>query len=246
MNLCIDIGNSFIKIAIFEDKNLVLFQERLEYQDITKICETYTIHKIMICDVANKIDILLNYIPKNSSIQKSNIQKLSFQTPLPITNLYETPQTLGMDRLAAVLGAYSLFRGQNCMIIDAGSCITYDFLSATGEYYGGSISLGLKMRFRALNEFTAKLPLLSPSNAIEIVEIGKTTEEAIQSGVIHGFLYEIDAIIANFTNKYTNDAHETQVLLCGGDADFLHKRLKAKTQVLPTLLLNGLNELIVD
>lgn len=238
MNLCIDIGNSFIKIAIFEDKNLVLFQERLEYQDITKICETYPIHKIMICDVANKIDILLDYISISKNI---SIEKLNFQTPLPITNLYETPQTLGMDRLAAVLGAYSLFRGQNCMIIDAGSCITYDFLSATGEYYGGSISLGLKMRFRALHEFTAKLPLLSPSNAIEIVEIGKTTEEAIQSGVIHGFLYEIDAIIANFNNKYTD---ETQILLCGGDADFLHKRLKAKTQVLPTLLLSGLNELI--
>ncbi len=243
MNLCIDIGNSFIKIAIFEHKNLVLFQERLDYQDITKICETYPIHKIMVCDVANKIEPLLSHIsthiPKNISIQK-----LNFQTQLPITNLYETPQTLGMDRLAAVLGAYSLFRGQNCMIIDAGSCITYDFLSATGVYYGGSISLGLAMRFRALHEFTAKLPLLSPSNALEITQIGKTTEEAMQSGVIHGFLYEIDAIIANFTNKYANDTQKNQVLICGGDADFLHKRLKSKTQVLPTLLLNGLNELI--
>jgi type III pantothenate kinase len=145
-----------------------------------------------------------------------------------------------MDRLAAVIGAYSLRPKQNCIVIDAGSCITYDFISAKGEYLGGSISLGLRMRFRALHEFTAKLPLLEPTNDLDIEYIGKSTEHAIQSGVINGFLHEINNIIDHheFLNGVGN------VLICGGDADFIAQRIDRNSEIVQTLLLQGLNELI--
>ncbi len=235
MNLSIDIGNTFTKAAIFDNKKIVNFQERLDFQEVADLCKTYSLNKIMICDVANKSDELIALLPKNI-----NIQKLSHKTPLPIANLYETPETLGMDRLAAVVGAYSLNPNQNCIVIDAGSCITYDFISAKGEYLGGSISLGLQMRFKALHEFTAKLPLLQPSSNLKIEYIGKTTEQAIQSGVINGLLHEMNNIIDHheFLNGTSN------IFICGGDAEFFAQRIDRVQIVIQTLLLQGLNELI--
>ena len=236
MNLCIDSGNSFMKIAIFENTTLILFQERVTHSQVKQLCEEYPIEQLMICDVSNTYDTVVAYLPKHIPIQK-----LTYQTPLPITNLYETPQTLGMDRIAAVLGAYALYPNQACLVIDAGSCITYDFLSAEREYCGGSISLGLQMRFKALHEFTAKLPLLTPSVSDFPAQLGKNTEQAIKSGVINGLLYEIDAIIASYTQKYGN----VQVLFCGGDAPFLHARVQAKTEVHNLLLLQGLHQVLL-
>lgn len=232
MNLAIDLGNSFAKVAIFESKNLVDFQERLDFQAINNLLKTYPIDKILLCDVANRGNELIAYL--NTDLP---VNQLSHTTPLPIKNLYETPQTLGMDRLAAVMGAYFLFPNTACIIIDAGSCITYDYLSAKGEYLGGSISLGLQMRFRALHEFTAKLPLLKPTESLTVNQIGKTTAQAIESGVVNGFLHEIEAIIEEYIFKNK----PVKILLCGGDANFIGNRIKHKNIIIPTLLLQGLN-----
>jgi type III pantothenate kinase len=232
MNLAIDCGNTYSKVAVFDKENLITFQERLDFQAISNLTHAYPIDKILICDVANRSHELLTHL--NTSIPT---HQLTYQTPLPIKNLYETPQTLGMDRLAAVIGAYFLFPQTACIVIDAGSCITYDYLSSKGEYLGGSISLGLQMRFRALHEFTAKLPLLKPSEALQVNQIGKTTAQAIESGVVNGFLHEIEAIIEEYIFKNK----PVKILLCGGDANFIGERIKHRNTVMPTLLLQGLN-----
>ncbi|MFY7787430.1 MAG: type III pantothenate kinase [Thermoflexibacteraceae bacterium] len=231
MKLLIDIGNTFVKIGFFENNLLGKVAERLTMSAAIALLKNTTPETVVLCDVANKAAELLPYLPQNSAVQQ-----LSYQTKVPIQNLYETPQTLGMDRLAAVLGAYHLFPNKNCLVIDAGSCITYDFLTATGSYLGGAISLGLQLRFRALHEYTAKLPLLQATDQT-LTPIGKNTTTAIQSGVIVGLTEEIKG----FTRYYEQNFGELQVIFCGGDAQFLAAQLPhSNATVQPYLLLYGL------
>ena len=151
---------------------------------------------------------------------------LDENTPLPITNAYKTPKTLGKDRLAAVIGAYFLNENslhQPTLVIDAGTCITYDFINTNleqkkGIYKGGSISLGLQMRFKSLHHFTANLPLFEPKETLP-TPVGQTTEEAMQSGVQFGLMAEIKGIIDFY--QYQNN--ELNVVVCGGDATHLKK-----------------------
>ena len=157
---------------------------------------------------------------------------LDENTPLPIQNKYKTPKTLGKDRLAAVIGAYFLDREikkQPTLVIDAGTCITFDFIDihkSEGIYEGGSISLGLQMRFKALNRFTSKLPLLELSENLP-TPIGTTTQEAIQSGVQFGLLSEIKGIIDFYQNQINENDKELHtklnIVICGGDAAILKK-----------------------
>jgi type III pantothenate kinase len=121
------------------------------------------------------------------------------------------------------------------LVIDAGSCITYDFLSASHQYLGGYISLGLEMRFKALEHFTAKLPLLSSQDSL-LSHIGKTTHDAIHGGVVNGFIYEIEGVI----QKYINNSSNVRVLICGGDANFIHNNIQYDSEVIETLVLEGL------
>jgi type III pantothenate kinase len=174
-----------------------------------------------------------------------NVIVLDENTPLPIQNDYKTPKTLGKDRLAAVIGAYFLEKEtikQPTLIIDAGTCITFDFINTEskikGVYEGGSISLGLQMRFKALNHFTAKLPLFQPNERLP-TPIGKSTKEAIQSGIQFGLISEIKGIIDFYQNQIKNQSttkenktkHNTNkklhtklnIVVCGGDAQILKK-----------------------
>ncbi len=231
MKLAIDIGNTFVKIGFFENNLLVKVAERLTLPAAIELLKNTTAETVVLCDVANKAEAITTILPENTVIQK-----LTYQTPVPIQNKYETPQTLGMDRLAAVLGAYHLFPNKNCLVIDAGSCITYDFLTATGTYLGGAIALGLQLRFRALHEYTAKLPLLQATDQ-PLTPIGTNTQTAIQSGVIFGLTEEIRGII----RYYEQNFGEVQVIFCGGDAQFLAAKIQQPTvQVQPYLLLYGL------
>lgn len=198
--------------------------------------------------------IPINPIDRNDSnnsklIIKSNLDSKDFATDskeisvividentlLPIQNNYKTPKTLGKDRLAAVIGAFFLEKAaikQPTLIIDAGTCITFDFINTEskikGVYEGGSISLGLQMRFKALNHFTAKLPLFEPNEVLP-TPIGKSTEEAMQSGVQFGLLSEIKGIIDFYQNQISinnneNNTHkELNIVICGGDANNLKK-----------------------
>jgi type III pantothenate kinase len=164
---------------------------------------------------------------------------LTASLPLPISNLYATPQTLGGDRLASVCGAHQKFPGSHCLVIDAGTCIKYDFLDKDGQYHGGAISPGLKMRFQAMHQFTAKLPL------VEIVEdpklIGNTTETSLQSGALNGAVAEMNGIILQYEQKFEG----LQVILSGGDGPFFENKLKRPIFALPELVLSGLNSILI-
>jgi type III pantothenate kinase len=162
---------------------------------------------------------------------------LSFQTPVPFTNRYKSPVTLGKDRIAAVAGAVSQFPGRNVLVIDAGTCITYDFINDRGEYFGGAISPGIRMRFKAMNTFTGKLPLIEPEEFDGF--IGTTTGESMQSGVYNG----ISAEINGFITQYMDNFDDLVVIITGGDHQFLHNKLKISIFAAPDLVLLGLNEI---
>ena len=163
---------------------------------------------------------------------------LDENTPLPIKNLYETPATLGKDRLAAAVGARAIFPGKNVLSIDAGTCITYDFLTKDGEYLGGSISPGIRMRFRAMHAFTGRLPLVEPEDFTGL--IGKTTAESLLSGVINGVCEEIKGLIARYNEQY----EDLTAVITGGDHEYLHNKLKINIFAVPDLVLPGLNEIL--
>ena len=160
-------------------------------------------------------------------------------TPLPIDNRYRSPETLGKDRLAAVVGAYQLFPGASCLIVDAGSCITFDLLEGGGIYRGGNIAPGIAMRLRAMHAFTARLPAV-PVDAGDTGWLGDTTESAMRRGAQLGAALEIEGYIALCSAQIGR----INVILTGGDADFLAKKLKSKIFVNHHLVLRGLNKIL--
>ena len=164
--------------------------------------------------------------------------ELNENTPIPIENLYETPETLGKDRLAAAIGANELFPDQNLLVIDAGSAITYDHVSEKNQFLGGNISPGLEMRFKALNHFTGKLPLIGYSD--EFQSIGRNTTDAIRAGVQNGILFEIEQTIDLFNRNYQN----LQIVMTGGDSYFFDKKLNYSIFVHFNLTLIGLNRIL--
>ncbi|MDB2463004.1 type III pantothenate kinase, partial [Algibacter sp.] len=167
-----------------------------------------------------------------------NVHVLDSNTKLPFINLYSTPKTLGVDRIALVCGSFNQFFEKNVLIIDAGTCVTYDFINSDNEYLGGAISPGINMRYKALNNFTAKLPLLDKEIPNDI--IGNSTEAAIHSGVVFGFLKEIEGVIECYEEKYS----DLTVILTGGDTKFLSKQLKSSIFANPNFLLEGLNYIL--
>jgi type III pantothenate kinase len=167
--------------------------------------------------------------------QHLNVRMLDHQTPLPLTNNYRTPETLGKDRLACAAGAAFLFPKKDVLVIDAGTCIKYEFVSHRGIYEGGAISPGLEMRFNALHTFTDKLPLLHP--ATEAPLIGNDTRDAILSGIMKGTLLEIRGFIKEYEILFP----ELQLIITGGDASFFDKQLKNSIFADPFLVLRGLN-----
>jgi len=164
--------------------------------------------------------------------------ELSHSLKLPITIDYKTPNTLGKDRIAGAVGAQSLFLKENILIIDAGTCITYDVVEANGTYIGGSISPGMLMRFKSLNNFTHKLPLVPYREFNELT--GKTTEESILSGVISGIAFEMHGFINGYLEKYSS----LKIILTGGDAVYFEKTLKNDIFVNSNIVLIGLKEIL--
>ena len=164
--------------------------------------------------------------------------ELDHLTNLPIENRYETPETLGKDRIAAAVGANEFFPNQNILVIDAGTAITYDLISEKNEFLGGNISPGLQMRFKALNHFTEKLPLVDYS--ADFKSIGTTTEQAIRAGVQNGILYEMEGAIESFNRNYEN----LQIVMTGGDSIFFDKKLNYSIFVHFNLTLIGLNRIL--
>jgi type III pantothenate kinase len=167
--------------------------------------------------------------------KKVEVLELSHELRLPFVNNYTTPKTLGVDRIALVSASVEQFSELNVLIIDAGTCITYDFVNTTNEYLGGAISPGIRLRYKTLHALTANLPLLETKSPDDI--LGNSTENAIHSGVVFGVLKEIDGVIDDYAKKYK---HLT-VILTGGDTKFLSNQLKNGIFANSNFLLEGLN-----
>ena len=237
MNLIIDVGNSFVKFAIFNGDNIV-YRVRFELSDFE---EKYkTIYK-KFPELKKAIISSVGYLkPNNIKIVKVDFDLLvlNSETKLAFKNSYETPKTLGVDRIALVSASVKHFPDKNVLIIDAGTCITYDFITNENNYLGGAISPGIRLRYKSLNNLTAKLPLLDTEAPNDV--IGKTTEMSIHSGVVNGIVYEIDGVIYAYKKKYP----DLTVILTGGDANFLSNQLKNSIFANSDFLLEGLNNIL--
>ncbi len=236
MRLTVDIGNTFTKLGVFDTKNdytdLISFPNNNSH--IYDYVTSHSIKKAIIANVGDENIKLINQLKE----LKIPIVILNSKTPIPVKNLYSTPETLGVDRLAAIIGAYSLFKNENLLIIDAGTALTIDFINKKAEYLGGNISPGIEMRFKALNTFTKKLPLVSKNDDFNF--IGNSTESAIISGVQQGIINEIDGYINNFNKEYKN----LKIILTGGDSFFFEKNIKNIIFANSELVLIGLNYIL--
>jgi type III pantothenate kinase len=235
MNLTIDIGNTNIKIALFDNDKIIM----------TRIYEEFTIRQLNDLNIIYKFSnvilssvIINDLLIKDLQLNLYNFVELTYKTPLPIKNKYKSPETLGNDRLAAVAGANKIFPNNTVLVIDTGTAITYDIVTSDAEYTGGNISPGLTMRFQALNAYTDKLPLLNKRE--NYYDFSATTEDAIVSGVQKGIIYEIEGYIEEAGKKY----NDLEVILTGGDAKFFDKMLKKRIFVEPNLIFIGLNTIL--
>ncbi|GAA4899714.1 type III pantothenate kinase [Flaviramulus aquimarinus] len=237
MNLIIDVGNSFVKLAVFKGGKLK-YKERVKLEDVLVHVRALnkkhdSIKKAIIASVGRLKSVDVKAISK-----LFDVLVLDSKTKLPFKNKYKTPKTLGVDRIALVCGSINRFPHENALIIDAGTCITYDFITSNNAYLGGAISPGLGMRYKSLNNLTANLPLLESEVPNDI--IGNSTNDSIHSGVVNGILKEIDGVINTYKIKYP----DLTVILTGGDAKFLSKQLKSSIFANSNFLLEGLNYIL--
>jgi type III pantothenate kinase len=233
MNLIIDIGNTQTKYALFHNEEMLEFcvSQAQDIALIEKWQKKYSgLSAAIVSSVQGKPDDFLDVL-------RSKFSRLIFfdqNTSTPLENLYESKETLGYDRLAACVGANAICPNVNLLVIDAGTAITFDFVSAENQYLGGTISPGLSMRFKALNTFTKKLPLLEKSDSFDL--IGKNTIQAITSGVQNSMLFEIDTYINQLKEKYP----DARIFLTGGDSNFIYSKLRNKVSLSNGLVLSGL------
>lgn len=239
MNITVDVGNSWIKTAFFEDNIIVATHIDSNLDKAWGRILDYKKNNIIWCSVTPISEDILKKIALNQIDNKHFI--FDYHTSTPIVNKYTTPSTLGLDRLAAVVGGNTIFPKNNLLVIDAGTCITYDFLSEAGEYLGGSISPGFKIRYEALHHYTAKLPLLNGLQKTNL--IGNSTTEAIQSGVINGLIAEVVQI----KNLYAQQFSDLKCIICGGDAEFIAQELPKENFYLEKNLVHiGLHALLLE
>lgn len=236
MNLIIDIGNTVAKIAVYDkDTQLEYLRGSNHSLDFMKIlCNKYKIEKCIIASVIT----LSNTIRRQLANIEFPVLELSYKTPVPIDNKYKSPETLGMDRLAAVVGANYIKPGHNILVIDAGTALTYEFIDANGVYWGGNISPGIYTRFRALNACCDKLPLIDKGG--DMPDMGFNTETAIRAGVIKGVEFEIQGYISMMQKKYP----DLLVFLTGGDNFSFDTNLKSIIFADRFLVLKGLNRIL--
>jgi len=240
-SLVIDIGNTYTKIAVFTEGQLQFVEQHqtVELNTLSNFLNGYPINNAIISSVKNVVEEWQTYLATRVSLVYFNAGMAK-----RISNHYLSPETLGLDRLAVVLGANYLYPGKNSLIIGGGTCITYDWVDAAGNYYGGSISPGLNMRYRALNYYTSGLPLVNADETF-LNNYGDDTVAAIRSGVQNGIKYELEG----FINSYKIDGRHTHVILSGGDSIFFDTLLKNSIfapyiKIETYLVLKGLNAAI--
>ena len=235
MNLIIDIGNSSIKLAIYDGPEVQIISRsvKVNARAISGKIREYEITKAIISSV-REIPLSLRTLLEK---EMEYYHVLSFRSKFPFRIDYKTPRSLGTDRIAAIAGVWLYYGGSDTLVIDAGTAITFDLL-ADRKYCGGSISPGIEMRFRALNKFTGRLPLVSRSDVMSLT--ATSTTEAINAGVISGVVFEINEYIRTFVTKYPG----IKVIITGGDADFLCDKITEGSILKPDVVTDGLNYLL--
>lgn len=245
MNLAIDIGNTRVKVGVFDSGKLLqvlfyaheefpaAFEQWLEAEEIIEQVQ------YMGCASVGNLKMLNALADFAAGRLGADWLRIDHTTPLPVTNAYASPRTLGMDRICACVGARAWSETGPLLAIDAGTAITYDFLDGENKYRGGGIAPGMRLRFRALNDHTASLPLVETQGDLPLV--GYNTETSIRSGVVNGLLAEIEGICDRYRSMAGPDL---KVFLTGGDADFLGNHLKSITFVDSNLLLYGIHAVI--
>ncbi len=227
IKLVIDQGNTNTKIALFKKSKII--KKAILNNEADIVSWEKEAFSTIISLVGDQSSLL--------SFFKKKVLKLDHETKIPIINNYKTPKTLGTDRLAAVVGATKLFPNNNILVIDAGTCITFDLLK-NNVYFGGSITSGINMRYNSLKNNTFNLPIVNEISKVELV--GDSTNNSIKSGVLNGLLCEIDGMIADYKHKYS----DLKVVITGGDCMFFDKGLKNSIFVDQDLVLKGLNEIL--
>ncbi len=219
-NLCIDCGNTRTKVGVFRG-DAMIFTEVYTFfgvSEFVNLQKQYSFSACIISNVAAKNEELETFIKK----QLSFFIILNENTKLPVTNLYEQPETLGKDRIAAVVGAVSMKPESDILVVDAGTAITYDFVDANATYHGGNIAPGVRMRSKALHAFTERLPQVEPAENFDL--LGKTTTSAFET----------------LKFKYP----ELSIFLTGGDANYFVSKLKSPIFAEKYLVLMGLNRIL--
>ena len=232
MLLTLDIGNSRIKGAVFQDDIIVdrFFYQRTDWGEITQFIEKWDVKESIICSSGGMEEVLPLLLKNVKYI------KLSHETAVPVNNTYATPETLGRDRIAAVVGANSLYPTEHNVVIDIGTCITIDLIDDTGTFLGGNIAPGLDLRLLSMHHFTANLPLV---NKAWNKPIGISTETAIQNGACWGLIFEINGVISHFVKHFK----PLNVILTGGDAQIVAEKVDFPVYVQPDLIFLGLKKI---
>lgn len=234
MQIAVDIGNTRTKVAV---------------HDGHKVCEPYVIHhepSERFLEELRSLDLsrgIISSVSANTDLWQKRLPQLDWlmldhNTRLPFANNYATPQTLGLDRIALAAAAVHSFPSKNTLVIDAGTCVTYDFVNNTSTYLGGGIAPGLRMRAEAMASFTARLPKVEVPTSAKL--IGDSTESCMQSGALNGLAAEIEGII----NRYQEQFADLHVVLTGGDAKTLAPLIKNNIFARPKFLLEGLHGIL--
>jgi len=244
MLLAVDVGNTRIKVAVFEGSTLlegfVFLKDALQKNIVIILNKYQNCTDLVVASVGNiEKEVFLSFE------KQLKIHFVTHEMIFPFKNLYATPLTLGIDRMVLASGAVLQFPNQNRLVIDAGTCVTYDFIDAEDNYLGGAISPGIRLRYESLHHYTAKLPLLTLEDYERVSKeldnqnfIGNSTTQSMHSGVLNGLVNEIDGFIGQYREQYSNFI----IILTGGDAEFLAKRLKNTIFANSNFLLESLNQ----
>lgn len=239
MNLCIDQGNSRTKVALFREDGSIaknLMYKSFTSADVERLFSLYPIQDSIVSSVVNIDPAVVNVLHRLST----RFILFDHKTPLPLRNCYQTPETLGQDRIASAVGASYICPKQNLLIVDAGSAITYDFVSATEGYLGGNIAPGVKMRLTVLRQMTKKLPAVEVEENAFIPLFGKNTHEAMAAGVIRGIIFEVKGYMRALNEQGTPFV----TFVTGGNAPYILGNLQTEVRHEPHLVLKGLNGIL--
>ena len=239
MNICIDQGNSRTKVALFREDGVLaksFIYKTFTSADAERLYALYPIENAIICSVVNVESAMVNALHRLSK----RFVLFDHLTPVPIINDYATPQTLGLDRLAAAVGASTLCPRENLLIVDVGTAITYDFVSEEGHFLGGNIAPGIKMRLTVLKQMTKKLPLVEVEENEMLPLIGTNTRDAIAAGVVRGVVFELKQYIRTLSEQ---TAH-FQTFVTGGNAAYVLNMIGQEVRYEKNLVLIGLNKIL--